>query len=348
VVCGSSTLAAGTYLQSVQVRTTVFKIRTMKQNKIPALFLRSLLGALLFTGLSIGFWACQKSNSDKEDNNQLTEAQLTAHADDQAQFSADMDAIADDASIVLEASGIASKLTDLTGLICNATADVDTSANPWKITVTYSGLNCLGTHSRTGVVVISTAPRLRWATAGTAITITAQNLKITRVSDNKSITLNGAQTYTNTSGGLLIGLSAQNSITHTITSNGISVKFDDNSTRTWQVAKRRVFTYNNGVVITSTGIHTEGNQDNIAEWGTNRFGGSFTSATTAPIVIRQDCSFRITSGQLRHVNALVDATLTLGLNAAGLPTTCPGNNPYYYKLSWTGPAGNTYNVIGPY
>lgn len=321
----------------------------MKQNNIPAFFFKPLIGALLFTGLSVSFWACQKSNTDQDDtSNQQTEAQLTAHADDQAQFSADMDAVADDANLILEASGIASKQMDLNGLICNATADVDTSGNPWKITVTYNGLNCLGTHSRTGVVVISAAPRLRWATAGSALTITAQNLKITRVSDNKSITLNGAQTYTNTSGGLLISLSAQNSITHTITSNGISVKFDDNTTRTWQVARRRVFSYNNGVVITSAGIHTEGNQDNIAEWGTNRFGGSFTSATTSPIVIRQDCSFRITSGQIRHVNALVDATLTFGLNASGQPTSCPGSNPYYYKLSWTGPAGNTYNVIAPY
>jgi hypothetical protein len=320
----------------------------MKQNSFSALFRKPLLGAFFIAGLAICFWACQKNNADKDSTSQQTEAQLTTHADDQAQFSADMDAIADDANLILEASGIASKQMDLNGLVCNATADVDTSGNPWKITVTYNGLNCLGTHSRTGVVVISAAPRLRWATAGSAITITTQNLKITRVSDNKSITLNGAQTYTNTSGGLLINLSAQNSITHTITSSGISVKFDDNTTRTWQVAKRRVFSYNNGVVITTNGIHSEGNQDNIAEWGTNRFGGSFTSATASPIVIRQDCSFRITSGQIRHVNALVDATLTFGLNATGQPTSCPGSNSYYYKLSWTGPAGNTYNVIAPY
>lgn len=324
------------------------KKRTMKQNNLSSLFRRYLLGALLISGLSVSFWACQKSNADQDSPNKQTEAQLTTHADDQAQFSADMDAIADDANLILEASGIASKQMDLSGLVCNATADVDTSANPWKITVTYNGLNCLGTHSRTGVVVITSAPRLRWATAGSAITITAQNLKITRVSDNKSITLNGAQTYTNTSGGLLINLSAQNSITHTITSNGITVKFDDNTTRTWQVAKRRIFSYNNGAVITTTGIHTAGNQDNIAEWGTNRFGGSFTSATASPIVIRQDCSFRITSGQIRHVNALADATLTFGLNATGQPASCPGSNPYYYKLSWTGPGGNTYNVIAPY
>ncbi len=329
-------------------QVVLLKKRTMKHNSLSALFRKPVLGAFFITGLSICFWACQKSNADNDSANKQTEAQLTIHADDQAQFSTDMDAIADDANLILEASGIASKQMDLNGLVCNATADVDTSGNPWKITVTYNGLNCLGTHSRAGIVVISAAPRLHWATAGSGITITAQNLKITRVSDNKSITLNGAQTYTNTSGGLLINLSAQNSITHTITSNGITVKFDDNTTRTWQVAKRRVFSYNNGAVITTTGIHTEGNQDNIAEWGTNRFGGSFTSATSSPVVIRQDCSFRITSGQIRHVNALVDATLTFGLNAAGQPASCPGSNPYYYKLSWTGPGGNTYNVIAPY
>lgn len=305
------------------------------------------LTAVLLTTLSFGFWACQKSKSD-QDQNQIAAAQLTTHSNDQAQFSANIDAIADDATLALEASGIAGKLTDLQGLICNATAVADTSGNPWKITITYNGTDCLGTHSRTGVVVISAAPRLRWATAGSAITITSQNLKITRLSDNKSITLDGAQTYTNTSGGLLMNLSSQNSIVHTITSSGITVKFEDNTTRTWQVAKRREFTYNNGVVISTSGTHTEGNQTGIAEWGTNRFGGAFTTAVVSPIVIRQDCNFRITGGELKHTAPLFTANMLFGLNSAGEPTSCPGSGTYYYKLTWTGPAGNTSTLIAPY
>ncbi|HRF19588.1 MAG TPA: hypothetical protein PK977_15540, partial [Chitinophagaceae bacterium] len=69
-----------------------------------------------------------------------------------------------------------------------------------------------------------------------------------------------------------------NTITHTITSSNMSVTFDDNTQRTWQVARQRVFTYNNGVVITVTGMHAANGITGIAEWGTNRFGNFFTTS----------------------------------------------------------------------
>jgi len=208
-------------------------------------------------------------------------------------------------------------------------------------------VNCFGTHTRNGVVVISMPAGQHWKDAGAALTITFQNLKIKRLSDNKSVTINGAQTYTNVSGGLLINLPTLTTITHTITSSGLSIKFDDNTERSWQVARKRVFTYDNGINLSITGIHVDGTREHIAEWGVNRFGHAFTTSITEPLVIRQDCNFRLTHGQVKH-EGFATATATFGLNEQGIATTCPGAGHYYFKLEWTGLAGNAHSVILPY
>ena len=224
----------------------------------------------------------------------------------------------------------------------------DVNSNPRTITITYDGSSCMPGRTRTGSVVISMAQNVQWKNAGAAITVSFQNLKITRTSDSKHITLNGTQTYTNVSGGLLINLPILNSITHSITSNGLSVTFNNGSQRVWKVAKQRVFTYNNGVVITGTGTHTEGNITNIAEWGTNRFGNTFTTAVTTPLVVKQDCNFRLTGGAVTHATNMFSATATFGLDANGSPAACPGTGNYYFKIVWTGPNGNSRSAILPY
>ena len=179
------------------------------------------------------------------------------------------------------------------------------------------------------------AANVHWKDQGAAITVNYQDLKITRLSDNKSITINGEHTITNVSGGLLYELANLNTITHSITSSGISVKFDNGTSRTWQVARQRVFSYDAGIVITTTGTHTEGNLTNITEWGTNRLGSTFTTSIVTPLVVRQDCSFRLVSGSVMHNVGALSAVATFGLNSSGIPTDCPGLGNYYFKLVWT-------------
>ncbi|HRG26080.1 MAG TPA: hypothetical protein PLO99_07535 [Chitinophagaceae bacterium] len=300
--------------------------------------------ALLMATIVFAFSSCQKDTESADYS-----AETTAHSDDQNRFSGEVDAAANDVVLTLDATaGFAGRGQDIQSLICDATVAVDTMSNPRTITITYNGTNCIGNRTRTGVIVVSMAQGIRWKNAGAQINVSFQNLRITRVSDNKSILINGTQTYTNVSGGLLINLPVLNTITHTITSSNMSVTFDNNSQRTWQVARQRVFTYNNGVAITVTGLHTENGISGIAEWGTNRFGNSFTSAITQPLVFRQDCSFRLGSGKVEHRTAYFNATATFGLDASGNPTGCPGASSYYMKIVWTGPAGNTRSAILPY
>jgi hypothetical protein len=292
------------------------------------------------------FTACKKESTVSVTLDGSTE--VTTHSDDQSNVSNDMDAVANDVNAAVESSTNFSGRTMNINSICNATAVMDTVSNPRKITITYDGVNCYGSHSRTGVVVLSMPAGMRWKDAGATLTVTVQNLKIKRLSDNKSITINGTETFTNVSGGLLLNLPNLQSITHTITSTGLSITFDDNSVRSWQVARKRVFTWNNGgVVITITGTHSDGTNTNIAEWGSNRFGHAFTTSITEPLIIRSDCNFRLTGGAIKH-EGFTTATATFGLNAQGNPTTCPGTGSYYLKLSWTGLGGLTHTAILPY
>jgi len=292
------------------------------------------------------FTACKKEKSPAGNDNT---AEVSAQSDDQARFSSEVDAVANDADLALESSSnFTGRVNGVQSIICDASLAFDTVSNPRKITITYNGSNCWGTRTRTGVVILSMAQGVHWKDVGAALTVTFQNFKVTRVIDNKSITINGSQTYTNVSGGLLINLPTLQTITHTITSSNMSITFDDNSQRNWQVAKQRVFTYSNGVVITSSGTHTDGNTTNIAEWGTNRFGHAFASATVQPLVIRQDCDFRLVSGAVKHTTPSVTATATFGLDATGSPTSCPGTGHYYFKVVWTGVNGGSATVILPY
>jgi len=305
--------------------------------KILSLFVFIFSLVLIFT-------ACKKESSTADYT-----AELSTQSDDESQFSYETEAAANDANVALESTPYFTARIDRTQtLICDASITVDTVSNPRTVTITYNGTNCIGNRTRTGSIVISMVAGVHWKDAGASITVTYNNLKITRVADNKSITINGSHTITNVSGGLLYNLPNSGPITHTITSDNMSVKFDNNTQRQWQVARQRVFTYNNGIVITTTGTHTDGNNTHIAEWGTNREGHSFTTSTLEPLIIRQDCSFRLVSGKVQHAVPNADASATFGLDINGNPTSCPGSGHYYFKLVWTGIGGNTHSVILPY
>jgi hypothetical protein len=292
--------------------------------------------------------ACKKENTNTRQDD-ATEFQI--QTDDQARFSNETDAAANDAQAALESVGgsymFGRPQTPPIASPCDATITVDTTSNPRKITVTYTGAGCLGNRTRSGSIIVSFAPAFRWAAPGATYTVTYQNLKITRNTDNKSITFNGTKTVKNVSGGLLKNLAtATQPMIHEVTSNNMSVTFDNGAQRTWQLAKRRTFTYDNGIVIAVSGIAPQGG--GVAEWGTNRASREFTAAILQPITIKQSCNFRLVSGQVKYNIPIITTTTTFGLNAEGNPiSNCP-TGPFYYKVVWTLPNGVSQTYIGPY
>lgn len=291
--------------------------------------------------LSVSFTSCKKA--DTSDN-----SQLSTHSDDQARISEETDGIANDANTAIESyAAFEGKIENTVGIICNAVAVLDSTPTDRRITITYNGLNCWGTRSRTGVVVLTMPLSVHWRDQGAVITATIQNLRVTRVRDNKSITINGIHQITNVSGGRLGQLASLGTIVHEITSPGLVITFDDGSQRNWQVARRRTFTYSGGIVITTVGMHSDGGTSGISEWGTNRFGNSFVTVITDPLVIRQDCDFRLTRGEVSHQRLASTVVVTFGLDAAGNQISCP-LGVYYFKLVWTGSNGIVRTLIWPY
>lgn len=308
--------------------------------------------------------SCKKSNSG---SNGTSNTDLQTNSDDQTRVSTETDAAIDDVNTAMtvhyNVTGAAlgrevmRRVLDGPGsgdstAICDAIITADTSNSTWTITITYNGANCALNRARSGSITISWPAGQLWRTAGSVVTVNFNNLVITRVADNKKITLTGTHTYTNVSGGSLIDLpnNPGTSVTHTITSDNMQVTFDNGTKRTWNVARQRVFTYNSGYVITTTGLHTDGTNTGISEWGTDRFNMAFEVAILEPRVISQACSWQMTAGKVALSNSVGTTTITYGLDATGVSTGCPlSGGTYYFELSWTAAASNkTYSFILPY
>jgi hypothetical protein len=302
-----------------------------------------LLSVLALTVITT-FTACKKDSSQQQEQ----DPDLTTHVEDQSRVSGEMDAVDLDVNYALEKnSSFSGRL--MGDSICAATVSFDTLNSTKKITIIYNGADCGGFKVRTGSIIISMASGVHWKDVGAQINITYQNFKVTRQSDKKSITINGTHTLTNVEGGLLRDLlQGRSSIVHTIGSSNMTITFDDGTQRSWQVARKRVYTLANGGTITISGTHTEGNQTNIAEWGTDRFGHAFATAITQPLVITANCQFRLTSGQVTHTRMASTASVTFGLDKDGNPASCPASGSFYYKLTWAGAGGNTLTYIAPY
>lgn len=296
--------------------------------------------------LALVLFSCYKEGQQSNPPENSSESQT--HADDQSRISNDFDDVAFDASIAVEGTPTFSgRFANTTGL-CGVEAAFDTASGNRTITLAYNGPNCQGTTFRTGTVVLSMARDAKWKTPGATMTVTFQNLQVKRIRDNKTITLNGTQTVTNVDGGLVWQLAPSQTITHTVTSSNMSITFDDGSQRTWNVARKKEFTLENGqLVVAVTGIGTTGSVTNAAEWGANRFGRTFVTSITQPLVVRQDCLFRLTAGQVKH-EGFATSTVTFGLNSAGQPTSCPASGSYFFKLVWAGPNGASATAVLPY
>ena len=290
------------------------------------------------------FTACKK---DSTQQNQEPTPELTTHTEDQNRVSTEMDAVNIDLNYALENnSSFSGRLQG--DSICSAVVTFDTIASPRKITITYNGADCGGLHTRTGSVIISMASGVHWRDSGATISVAYQNFKVVRVSDKKSITINGTHTLKNTYGGLLRDLLiGRPNITHDLNSDNMSITFDDGTQRNWKVARRRVYSIANGGTIAVSGTHTEGSESNVAEWGTDRFGHAFTTSITQPLVVTGNCQFRLISGQITHNRMGATASVTFGLDKNGNAISCPAGN-YYYKLTWAGPSGATLIYIAPY
>src|SRR6478735_7958184 len=169
--------------------------------------------ALLALVFSATFTSCKKSETTVTENTDVA-TEMKTHSEDQNRVAGDIDNMTNEVNGALENSPSFSGRLQNTFAVCGITTAVDTSAATWKMTLTYNGNDCSNQYFRTGTIVLSTPAGTRWKNAGSAVNVSLQNFKVKRLADNKSITLNGTQTLTNVSGGVLYNLASVQNITH--------------------------------------------------------------------------------------------------------------------------------------
>ena len=323
----------------------------MKKKKLisKAILCAALIG-LIFTG-------CKK-----EDDNQSTTATETseqlAGASDESRFSAASDEILDAANRVAFSNekfrGFNFPAIILgTHYPCNAVVDTSLQ-NQGTITVTFNGNNCANTFSITGTVTLqlpydaATNTVTPWSQAGSVLSITFHDLKITRLSDDKVITFNGTKYVTNVNGGLVDDAGEfANPVLHHITGM-LQVKFEDNTVRTWNIDRNRSFARSNSTtVVTITGNANQNGYSNVSIWGIDRKGNNFTVTINTPVVLSSACSYNALTGVRVLHKDIRELTITYGVDENGHPGTFIGG-PYGYKLSWTDKNGMPHELVVRY
>ena len=278
----------------------------------------------------------------------LFQSDVHAQAEDQIRIPNEIDALFNDINTILlyqdavvnDTETVAlSNFPTICGLYAVTKNFVDTGSASNLITVQYDGKTCDGTRARLGTIYLYQAQGSSFANAGDTVGVYFDNFKTYWLADDDSVVLNGPTFYlVNSSGGSLANFNAASTpVVQQIIGVNASVQFETLVTATWQIWRKRAFTYNGGMVITTTGIDTAAGLAGVSEVGGNRFGNGFITTIDTPLVVSAGCSWRITGGKEHIVNPAGTTVLTFGLDSSGKPASCPlTGTPYYYQATWSG------------
>jgi hypothetical protein len=294
-----------------------------KTNLLRLLFLLLAIIGLSFTG-------CKK---DKNSDPSADYSSLQQLSGDEENVESSMDESMNEVNNLLSGDGL--KSTDR--VPCNATIDSSAVLNDTlTIYITYKGLNCLGTRYRYGKVEISQKVGTRWFQEGATVIVKHINFTITKVRNQKMITLNGVKIYQNVSGGLIWQLgNGINTVVHRV-SGQVNVTFSDSTTKTWNIARQKIYS---GVppydlVLTTDGFGSADGMENLMIWGVDRQGENFYTQILQPVARCQSCDWDPCAGIKKHSIPAdsKSATLTFGYDRNNQPVVneCPAK----YKVDW--------------
>ena len=290
------------------------------------------LGLLLVAAFALTVSGCKKDPVvDPPAGNGSTSVQQISQDDNHLQK------IDDDINLDIEKMMTGGGLKSTTWLPCNATIDSTNVVND-TITyyITYHGLNCPETLYRTGKVEVKKHVGTHWYMPGATVLVKIINLQVTRVATQKTIVINGVKTHKNVTGGLLIQLGyGINTIVHK-TWGFMTVNFDDGTNRTWNIARRCVYTGTLGqFVIGVDGFGQVGEYTNLVTWGVARNGDQFYISVPQPVHYRQVCNFNPCNGiqSIDIPSADKGATLTFGYDSNNQPVVPPAC-PTKYRVDW--------------
>ncbi len=289
-------------------------------------------GFLMIAAMTLMFAGCKKdTTTNKGSANTESMQQLTKDENNVENAS---DQALNDANQVLSPG----KLKSTESWPCNATVTFSGNVNDTiTIDIIYHGKDCNNTHIRTGHVAIKKRYLEEWGQAGATVIVILDNFTITKISNQKSLTLNGTKHFQNVSGHYLwqLGLdSTVTSIVHKVWGT-VTATFE-NGNRVWNIARQRTFTGSLiALVMTTDGFGTADGYTNLATWGINRNNEQFYSRITQSVVHKQVCNWDPCSGIIIHEipSASKSATITFGYDSNNNLIT-NGDCPTRYRVDW--------------
>src|ERR1035437_1011542 len=152
-------------------------------------------GFLMIAAMTLMFAGCKKDtttnkgSANTESMQQLTKDEINVeNASDQA---------LNDVNMVLSPG----KLKSTESWPCNATVTFGGIVNDTiTIDIDYHGKDCSNTHIRSGHVIVKKRYLEDWGLAGATVIVRLNNFTITKISNEKSLTLNGTKHFQNVSG----------------------------------------------------------------------------------------------------------------------------------------------------
>jgi hypothetical protein len=299
-------------------------------------------------GLLVSMSACKKENADPKDSAELDPkvSQFNSDANNYKSESDQADQDINNALSDIPAFGrVSSAAKAFSSPLCGATIDSSQIANK-ILFFNFDGVTPCFSPSRTrsGQIKVELTSGNRWSDAGSVLTLTYTNFKVTRLSNNRSIMFNGVKTLKNINGNNWIAFfTSTASLKYQERAYNVAVSFDSVYSSTWNSARITQWNYvqagvnpnipYNHITFSASGDTTLNGQVNTDSWGLNRYGDAFVTHYNSPIVSNTYCGlWRFTSGELvHHVNSSV-FTLTLGVDQGGNPT--PYTCAYGYMVSW--------------
>lgn len=238
----------------------------------------------------------------------------------------------------LESTSFGSRGADSGLILPCGVINIDTTGGKSK--VVYGG-NC-GRKVLSGTIVATLSPSSgKWSDAGAIIHLDYQNYTVLFEVNNQTLVFNGTIVVTNLNGGLMYEtLTKKSTIEHKIRGN-LNITFDNGSTRTWQIFKKRSYSASNGKVENLQARLAADSTGNIAEVGVTKAGENFV--TTMPYTfVYQNCSagssvgpFILVEGKLVFTVNSNSLTIEAGQQfVSGKFISVNDCSAYGYKLSW--------------
>jgi hypothetical protein len=232
---------------------------------------------------SIIFATIILTTSCKKDKEKLDEGAINL-ATDEAAIDEESHQLVDDGSTAMECNNISNARIGKLFRICGADSAI--VADDYKSAKIYynNSVSCDGNRKRTGILDIVLSKGNAWKDQGSEITISTQNITITRLKDLKVVSIKGTHIVKNLNGGTLVDVLLSNqTLKHEITAVGMQVSLENGSqVRTWNAHRyHTIYKNSNGLEIKIEGADPNG----VALNGTSAKGDNFVTTITQALIL---------------------------------------------------------------